>query len=175
MTAGYVTPGTNVVVVHCAADHRSDTIHTLDTTDMDASFRLQISEPLSLISSLLAHMSPSSSIILVGSTLSEKAVAGRLSYVTAKHAMVGAMRSLTQDLFGSGIHCACVCPGFTDTPMLNEALDAAPTGTRERVLDMVSNHRLLAPEELAELIHSVALTPAYNGAVLHANLGQRES
>ena len=58
------------------------------------------------------------SIIYIGSTLSEKGVANSCSYVTSKHAVVGLMRSTTQDLVGKGIHTACICPGFTDTEML---------------------------------------------------------
>ena len=32
------------------------------------------------------------------------------------------MCRLVQDLFGKGIHSACICPGFTDTPMLRHAI-----------------------------------------------------
>ena len=127
-----------------------------------------------LTAGLRPRMAAGSSIIYIGSTLSEKAVPGRATYVASKHAIVGLMRSTTQDLFGAGIHTACVCPGFTDTEMLRPVLDADPA-LRDAVLKMVSFGRLLDPKEIADVVAFAAATPAINGAVIHANLGQRES
>ncbi len=36
-------------------------------------------------------------------------------------------------------------------------------------------NRLIAPDEIAALIHWAHHNPVINGAVLHANLGQKES
>jgi 3-oxoacyl-[acyl-carrier protein] reductase len=84
-----------------------------------------------------------SSVIFIGSTLSEKAVANRASYVTTKHAVVGLMRSYVQDLFGSGVHTAVVCPGFTDTPMLQTAMTSDPEGSAKFIESFVSCGRLI--------------------------------
>ena len=54
----------------------------------------------------------SSSVLYVGSTLSEKAVPGSFSYVVSKHAQLGMMRATCQDLMGSGIHTATGLPGL---------------------------------------------------------------
>ena len=40
---------------------------------------------------------------------------------------------------------------------------------------MNSFNRLIDPAEIAELIRWAHLNPVINGAVLHANLGQKES
>ena len=77
------------------------------------------------------------------------------------------------DLFGAQIHAACVCPGFTDTPMLEGPL--SDPQVRQAVESMVSFNRLVEPEEVARLIAFVAENPALNGAVLHANLGQKQA
>ena len=69
---------------------------------------------------LLPQMPRGSSVLYVGSTLSEKAVAGAFSYVVSKHAQLGMMRATCQDLMGRGIHTALICPGFTDTTMLRQ-------------------------------------------------------
>jgi len=113
--------------------------------------------------------------VFVGSTLSEKAVAGRASYVTTKHAVVGLMRSYAQDLFGTGVHTAVVCPGFTDTPMLREAMAKDPAGAAEFIKGFVSVGRLIEPKEIAGLVAFVGVNPSMNGAVLHANGGQKET
>ena len=121
---------------------------------------------------LLPHMQTGSSVIFVGSTLSEKAVPNSFSYVTTKHAQVGMMRALCQDLAGTGIHTACICPGFTDTEMLREHV---PADQMENVAAMSAYNRLITPEEIAEVAFAVANNPVLNGSIIHANLGQIES
>lgn len=123
---------------------------------------------------LLPVLPASSSVIYVGSTLSEKAVAGAFSYVVSKHAQLGMMRATCQDLMGRGIHTALVCPPFTDTEMLRTHL-----GNDEDTLRAIGGSnsfgRLVAAEEIAELIVWAHQHPVINGTVVHANLGQRES
>ena len=116
-------------------------------------------------------MGAGSCILYVGSTLSEKAVPGSFSYVVSKHAIVGMMRGTCQDLAGTGIHTACVCPGFTDTEMLREHV---PDDAMASVSAMSAFGRLIEPAEVAATLLFAAENPVLNGAVLHANLGQVE-
>ncbi len=120
----------------------------------------------------IPYMKRGSSIIYVGSTLAEKAVPGTYTYVVSKHALIGMMRSTCQDLAGQEIHTACVCPGFTDTEMLREHV---PAEAMDGIRAMSAYGRLSDPDEIAETIFWAATNPVINGAVLHANLGQRES
>merc|ERR1711920_794431 len=84
--------------------------------------QLNVKAPAELTARLLPRMAANSSVLFIGSTLSEKAVPGKLSYCTAKHAMLGLMRATAQDLLWSGIHTALICPGITDTPMVRSAV-----------------------------------------------------
>jgi len=122
---------------------------------------------------LMPLMSNGSSVLYVGSTLSEKAVAGAYSYIVSKHAQLGMMRATCQDLMGRGIHTALICPGFTDTTMLRQHV-----GHDETVLtslgQMNSYGRLIAPSEIGELILWAHHHPVINGSVMHGNLGQLE-
>jgi 3-oxoacyl-[acyl-carrier protein] reductase len=128
----------------------------------------------SLNQQLLPLLPPSSSVLYVGSTLSEKAVPGSFSYVVSKHAQLGMMRATCQDLMGSGIHTALICPGFTDTEMLRTHLGNDPE-VEQAIAGMNSFNRLIEPGEIAELIRWAHHNPVINGAVLHANLGQKEN
>ena len=123
---------------------------------------------------LLPRLPSGSSVLYVGSTLSEKAVPNSFSYVVSKHAQLGIMRATCQDLMGSGVHTALICPGFTDTEMLRTHLGADPDVGR-MIAGMNSFNRLIEPTEIAELIRWAHHNPVINGAVLHANLGQKES
>jgi len=158
-------------LVHNACLYRKDTALDTDDAGLAAALDLNLRVPNLLNTALVASMPPGSSILYVGSTLSEMAVSGSFSYVVSKHALIGMMRACTQDLAGRSIHAACICPGFTDTKMLREHF-----GNDLELLQTVAGTnafgRLLAPAEIADLLVLAAASPALNGAVLHANLGQ---
>lgn len=164
----------SVCLVHNASDLPADSIDAVDAAVMERTLRLNAVVPSVLSAGLVPLMRPGSSIVYLGSTLSEKAAPGRLSYVVAKHAVVGLMRATCQDLQGKGIHTACVCPGFTDTAMLRPILAQDPA-VESAVLGSVGYGRLVKPEEIAEVVDAVRRSPVLNGAVIHANLGQKES
>ena len=121
---------------------------------------------------LIPLMKTGSSILYIGSTLSEKAVPNSFSYVTSKHAVIGMMRATCQDLISTGIHTSCICPGFTDTEMLREHV---PDEFMDSIKEMSSYGRLVDPGEIANTILWASQNPVINGSVLHANLGQIES
>ena len=83
------------------------------------------------------------------------------------------MRAICQDMMGTGVHTALICPGFTDTEMLRNHI-----GHDEEIVSAISAMnsfgRLVQPEEIARLIVWAHGNPVINGAVLHGNLGQVE-
>jgi len=160
-------------LVHNAAMHPSDSFG--DAPALAAALSVNVVAPSLLSSVLLKSAVPGSSVIFIGSTLSEKAVSGCMSYVVSKHAQVGLMRAAVQDLFGRGIHTAVICPGFADTEMLRSHLGGDAGIADAGVLKMVSFGRLVQASEVADIVEMVARSPAVNGAVIHCNLGQRES
>ena len=171
---GKVLEKGEIVLVHNAAKLHSDTANNTSTDDFRDIMDINLIAPHTLNQLVLPFMQPGSSIIYIGSTLSEKAVANTYSYVVSKHAMIGMMRATCQDLAGSGIHTACVCPGFTDTEMLRDHV-----GEDQEVLNSIAAMstfgRLVSPIEVATTIKFAAENPVINGAVIHANLGQIES
>jgi NAD(P)-dependent dehydrogenase (short-subunit alcohol dehydrogenase family) len=165
---------TSVCVVHNAALMLKDSV--TDTTDSDLERVMQIN--VVAINALNRHLLPllptSSSLLFIGSTLSEKAVAGAFSYVVSKHAQLGMMRATCQDLMGKGIHTALIGPGFTDTEMLR-----GHVGHNQEIIAAISElnsfGRLVDPQEIASLVTWCHDNPVINGSVLHANLGQVEN
>tara|TARA_R110001592_G_scaffold363323_1_gene683935 strand:- start:30407 stop:31108 length:702 start_codon:yes stop_codon:yes gene_type:complete len=164
----------SVALVHNASQMLKDSAGDCDSDSLRQVLETNVVAINSLNQHLLQLLPRSSSIVYVGSTLSEKAVSNSFSYVLSKHAQLGMMRATCQDLMGSGIHTALVCPGFTDTEMLRTHLGADPEVERI-IASMNSFDRLIEPGEIAELIRWAHHNPVINGAVLHANLGQKES
>lgn len=166
-----LTGAKQIAVVHNAGAIIKDSLQTLDIDAFKRVLNINVVAPALLSHLILPSMRAGSSIIYVGSTLGEIAVPQSCAYVTSKHALIGLMRSTCQDLTGTGIHTACVCPGFTDTEMLR-----AHVGYSEEILQglsqRVTQKRLIQPDEIAETIYFCAQNPVLNGAVIHANLGQ---
>lgn len=162
-----------IVLIHNAARQDSDTVATLAAENFAAVLQINLIAPQQLNAVLIPYMKPGSSILYVGSTLAEKAVRGCASYVASKHGLVGLMRATVQDLAGTGIHSACVCPGFTDTAMLRGHINNDPE-VIAAITANVSAGRLIDPQEIADTLYFCARSPVISGAVIHANLGQIE-
>jgi 3-oxoacyl-[acyl-carrier protein] reductase len=163
-----------VALVHNACQMRKDSTRDCDSSILREVLETNLVAANSINQQLLALMPAGSSVLYVGSTLSEKAVAGSFSYVISKHALLGMMRASCQDLMDSGIHTALICPGFTDTQMLRTHL-GNDESIMQSIAGMNSFGRLIEPDEIAGLIHWAHHNPVINGSVLHANLGQKES
>merc|ERR1712183_959063 len=117
----------------------------MDVDGLRRTLELNIVAPAALNRIFRKRMGPASSIIYIGSTLSEKGVPNTASYVTSKHALVGLMKCTCQDLIGTEIHTVAVCPGFTATEMLLQHL-GENVGTIEAMQTM---GRLVKPSEIA--------------------------
>ena len=160
-----------VCVVHNAAVLVKDDALDVDAAVVRRVIEVNVVAPTVINRLLRPKMKPGSSILYVGSTLSERAVKSTASYVTSKHAVVGLMRATCQDAARRGIHTCCVCPGFVDTEMLHAHLSV---DERASLAARSGHDRLIAPREIARLLLSCADQPVVDGAVIHANLGQVE-
>lgn len=170
---GHIDAGV-IHLIHNASKLTSDSVSSTTGQQMADIVNVNLVGPQLLNHALIPLMQPGSSIIYIGSTLSEKAVPNSFTYVTTKHAMIGMMRATCQDLTGSGIHTACICPGFTNTEMLR-----AHVGESDEILASIASGcsfgRLIEPDEIADTIVFAAEHPVINGSVIHANLGQIEN
>lgn len=61
-------------------------------------------------------------ILFVGSIASLAAGPEVCGYVTAKHALIGLMRSIARDYGPKGVRANAVCPGWVTTPMADEEM-----------------------------------------------------
>lgn len=98
-------------------------------------------------------------LIAIASTAGLKGYGYVAPYCAAKHGVVGLVRALAAETAGSGITANAVCPGFTDTPLLDESIAniVEKTGKSEddarRALAKTNPlGRFIAPEEVAAAV-----------------------
>ena len=171
---GMLPDQSEITLLHNAAVMTKETVKDIDDQTLRNVLELNVVAPSRLNRVLIPYMIEGSSIIYISSTLGTKAVANTHAYVISKHAVIGQMRATCQDLVGSGIHTAAICPGFTETEMLSEHLGANPE-LRAQIAAGIAFGRIAQPSEIAETIYFVSQNAVINGTVIDANLGQIES
>ncbi len=98
-------------------------------------------------------------IINVASTAALTGYAYVSAYCAAKHGVLGLTRALAREYAQKGITVNAVCPGYTDTDIVRQAIDniVATTGRSkdEALVELVKTNpqgRLIQPEEVAETV-----------------------
>jgi NAD(P)-dependent dehydrogenase (short-subunit alcohol dehydrogenase family) len=98
-------------------------------------------------------------IVFIASTAGLKGYAYVAPYVAAKHGVVGLARALAVETAATGITVNAVCPGFTDTPMLNESIRRIVETTKRNEADVRASlakrnaqARFVQPKEVADVV-----------------------
>ncbi|MDX1949909.1 MAG: SDR family oxidoreductase [Rickettsiales bacterium] len=164
----------SICLIHNASVSLRDNFENINQENLDYIFKVNVASQIEINRILLPLFPKNSSVIFIGSTLSEVAVPNSLSYMLTKHSQAAIMKSLTQDLFGKEIHTCLICPGFTDTQMLSEVFPDK-NFLDSFVKEKVSFGRLISPKEIAETILFCSKNPIINGSIIHTNLGMRSN
>lgn len=103
----------------------------------------------------LKHLRDGGRLIAVASTAGLKGYAYVAPYCAAKHGVVGLVRALAQEVAGRDVTVNALCPGFTETPLLEESIativaKTGQTATQARAHLQSTNPsgRLIQPAEV---------------------------
>jgi NAD(P)-dependent dehydrogenase (short-subunit alcohol dehydrogenase family) len=98
-------------------------------------------------------------IVTIASTAGLRGYAYTAPYVAAKHGAIGLTRALALELAGTNITVNAVCPGFTDTAIVAEAIEKIGNKTGRSPEDAMAEltrfnpqGRLIQPREVADAV-----------------------
>jgi 3-hydroxybutyrate dehydrogenase len=99
-------------------------------------------------------------ILNVSSIYGQRGAANRVGYVTTKTALIGLTRAVALEVVGSGVTCNAVCPGTTETPVHEAAIQALMTAgglsgnaaERAFMAGKQPTGRIIAADDVAQLM-----------------------
>ena len=96
-------------------------------------------------------------IVNISSTVGLRGYAYISAYTASKHAVIGLTRSLALEVVKKGITVNAICPGYTETDLVSEAIDNIVDASgrdssevKSEIENMSPMGRMVTPEEVAE-------------------------
>jgi len=149
------------VLVNCAGAAPTAPFHKLDYASWQSTLDVNLNGVFLCTRAVIDEMRASRSgrIINIASTASLKGYAYVTAYTAAKHAVLGLTRALALEVATSGITVNAVCPGYTDTDIIGNAVDTIVSKTGKNKADALSSftatnpqRRLINPTEVAATV-----------------------
>ncbi len=148
------------VAVACAGIAGRGTVADTPLADWERIFAVNVRGVYLTGKAAIPHLrrAGGGAIVNVASQLGLVAAPNAAAYCASKGAVVLLTRAMALDHAAEGIRVNCVCPGPTDTPMLEMYFGATPDPAAERELyERAQAHgRLVTPDEVADAIAYLA-------------------
>lgn len=118
--------GTIDILINNAVIRKMSPVQSLGDSDWDRALEVNLSAPFRLIRACLPDMQARGwgRIVNMASVYSLIALAGRVDYVTTKHAMIGLTRTVALELAATSITCNAICPGLMATDSALSRIEA---------------------------------------------------
>ena len=167
--------GSVEILINNAGIAESAPFARMDDATWDRMLAVDLGGVYNCCKAVIAGMLAGSSgrIVNIASTAALKGYAYVAAYCAAKHGVLGLTRALALEYAGKGITVNAVCPGYTNTELIDQALkkimDATGRSRDEALGELVSTNpqgRLIEPDEVAETVLWVCRQASINGQAI---------
>lgn len=138
-------------LVHAAGIAKLVPFRMISAKHLEELLAINLHAPVLLTQALLKAraLRPKCSIVLIGSVASEIGPIASAAYAASKAALLGASRSLAQEIGSQGMRSNVIAPGYIRTPMLERL------GSGGALLDDLVNVAPLGIGEVDDVAHAV--------------------
>jgi 3-hydroxybutyrate dehydrogenase len=150
------------ILVNNAVVRHTGPLEEVAPADWDESVAVNISAPFHITRLVLPAMKQRGwgRIVNVSSIYGLRGAVNRVGYVTGKTALIGLTRAVALETVTDGITCNAICPGTTETPIHEAALQtliadgglSRPDAERTLLRGKQPTGRLISAEQVAALI-----------------------
>jgi len=151
LTAAFESISTVDCLVNNAGIQRAGLLGQQDPSDWEKVLATNLTGAYSCMRLALPKMQSGSSIVSVASTAALLGLPGRSAYCAAKAGMLSMSRAIAVELAPLSIRVNAVCPGFTQTPLVESAV-ADGSLSEASMLERVPLGRLALPSEIASVV-----------------------
>ena len=148
--------GIDVMINNAGTGHPGGSLEDVDDAVRDFVIDVNIKGVWNGCAAALPHMKAQGhgSIVNVGSLASILGLPKQAAYSTTKAAVLNMTRTVAAEAGPYGVRANAVCPGFTETQMLDDYLETQgdPEQAREAMAEQYPLKRLGEPDEIADAI-----------------------
>lgn len=169
------------ILVNNAGRLVSGPLRAVEDADWDAVLAVNLTGPALLTRACLPGMSDRGwgRVINVASVAGKMGLKNGAAYAASKHGLIGLTRSLALEVARQGITANAICPSWTETQMMDDAVATVALHTqrteaeaRKALLRSNPLGRAALPEEVADAAVYLAGSPVVTGQALHVDGGE---
>jgi NAD(P)-dependent dehydrogenase (short-subunit alcohol dehydrogenase family) len=169
------------ILVNNAGVHASEPVHELTDASWDMILAVNLTGPALLTRACLPAMYDRTwgRVINVASVAGKAGLKYGSAYSASKHGLLGLTRSLALEGARKGVTANALCPSWTETRMMDDAVEAVALHTqrtqaeaRQAILRGNPLGRAALPEEVAEVAVLLAASPILTGQAVHVDGGE---
>ncbi|QCS43978.1 SDR family NAD(P)-dependent oxidoreductase [Natrinema versiforme] len=150
------THGLDVMINNAGTGHPGGSLETLEDDVRDFVIDINIKGVWNGCHAALPHLKEQGhgAIVNVGSLASILGLPKQSAYSMSKGAVLNMTKAVAAEAGPHGVRANTVCPGFTETSLLDQYLEDQedPEAARKRMIEQYPLKRLAEPEEIADAI-----------------------
>ncbi|MFC0113461.1 SDR family NAD(P)-dependent oxidoreductase [Kibdelosporangium aridum] len=178
------TWGTVEVLVLNAGAAVAKPIAKLTDEDWQGQLDLNLTAPFRAIRRAVPAMTEGGwgRIVVISSIAGKAGEPNLAAYTASKHGVIGLVRAVAAEVARKGVTVNAVCPGYVDTPMTDgwvETISSRTGKPQDEIRTALERkqpiHRLITPEEVADVVDLCVASSAITGQAINVDGGAVQS